>query len=270
MMPEEFELALLSAVIGIGVSAALFRLVLAWPGRRLPPPVRPPVAIQHLGFLALALHLLVMLAAPLLVAAFDPSGTSGIAQGILLTVFANLAVILIVFSTARLRFGLRPARLGLHLPSPWALPFATLLLGAALPAFLGASLINFEIARWLDLDSHQELVRALMEDERLRTNPLVLIAIVLVVPLLEEVLFRGFVQSALRVTIGPVPALLAASLLFAILHDIQSALPVFVVGLTLGAIFERTGSVWASAGAHALFNGLQIIALLTLKGVQAP
>ena len=263
------SMPLLVAVVGFGTSVLLFRLAMIWPGRRHPRPSGPVFAMAELGLITLGLQLVFMLVAPYLVSALDqlrdPSGDSSVAHGMLVTVSGNLGIVLAVLATGRTRYGLGPEKMGLKPPSPWSLPLATLLLCAAAPAFVGASLLNAEIIEALGWESNQALVKALLLDEGLRGNPLLLTCIVVLVPLLEEVLFRGFLQSALRVALGPVPSIVAASLLFAIVHDIQSALPVFIVGLTLGVIFERTGSIWASGWAHALFNGLQVANIFFLS-----
>src|SRR5690606_39812052 len=101
---------------------------------------------------------------------------------------------------------------------------------------------------------NQALVQTLLDDRSFLENPWVLASIVLVVPFCEEVLFRGLLQRALRVVLRPVAAIASSSLLFAVVHDPQSILPVFTIGVVLGLVIERTGSVGAATAAHALFN----------------
>lgn len=90
-------------------------------------------------------------------------------------------------------------------------------------------------------------------------------------PLLEEILFRGLIQTALLHHLGyrarPVILVLAAAL-FALIHlEAVSwfAMPaLFVLGLMFGAIYERTGNLWLPIIAHATFNAFQLLFTLVL------
>jgi membrane protease YdiL (CAAX protease family) len=85
---------------------------------------------------------------------------------------------------------------------------------------------------------------------------LFLLAVVLA-PITEELLFRGWIYTSLRFSFGLWPALLASSALFGVAHYENThlyALVVFPMGLALGAIRERTGSVKASMLFHAFNN----------------
>ena len=83
---------------------------------------------------------------------------------------------------------------------------------------------------------------------------------VLIAPLFEELFFRGFLYPALYRRIGFVAALVINSLLFAFTHEGQLAhawaplLVLFVVGMVLTYVRERTGSVARSFLVHAGYN----------------
>lgn len=78
-----------------------------------------------------------------------------------------------------------------------------------------------------------------------------------VVPLFEEILFRGGLYRALRAEIGPGSAALASSVVFAALHFNETALlPLVVLSLFFVAVYEWTGSLWACVVLHACFNGV--------------
>lgn len=89
----------------------------------------------------------------------------------------------------------------------------------------------------------------------------VLLAVV-VVPLSEELIFRGFVQSLTVQRFGEVTGVVLASALFAILHGPSAFLPIFALALVLGVIMLRTGRITAVWGLHGLYNGGQIVFLL--------
>ena len=78
-------------------------------------------------------------------------------------------------------------------------------------------------------------------------------------PLAEEVFFRGFVLGGLRGRLGSSRALLASAFVFALFHvDPRVMVPIFVTGLLLAWLYQRTGSVWSSFTAHAVQNALAL------------
>jgi membrane protease YdiL (CAAX protease family) len=75
------------------------------------------------------------------------------------------------------------------------------------------------------------------------------------IPIMEETVHRGFLQSAF-VHRGALPAILVSSLVFTVFHPPSSYGFVFTLGLMLGAQFWLTGSLWATMITHATYNGL--------------
>jgi membrane protease YdiL (CAAX protease family) len=85
-----------------------------------------------------------------------------------------------------------------------------------------------------------------------------LVVLVLVVPLCEELLFRGLFYNALGRY--AVPGSAAA---FAFAHGIpQVLIQVAVAGLALAEVRRRTDSLWPGVGVHATVNLLGIVAAL--------
>ena len=84
---------------------------------------------------------------------------------------------------------------------------------------------------------------------------------IVVIPFLEEVIFRGLLQSALVSRLGAGRGVILTALLFALLHGLASFVPVLALALLLGELRQRTGSLWASYAVHLFHNGLQIAAL---------
>jgi membrane protease YdiL (CAAX protease family) len=86
-------------------------------------------------------------------------------------------------------------------------------------------------------------------------------------PLVEELVFRGFMWDALR-RVLPVPAVwVATSLIFAGYHmdPVQSVALVFTA-LGLGWLRWMSGSVWPGVLLHAVNNGLGVISAIALGG----
>jgi len=94
-----------------------------------------------------------------------------------------------------------------------------------------------------------------------------LIAVAVVgAPIVEELVYRGFLQSSLlAATRKPWLSIVVTAGIFALTHwaalpeDGRHALaPLFVLGLGLGVVVERTKRVWAAVVLHALFNAANI------------
>jgi membrane protease YdiL (CAAX protease family) len=96
----------------------------------------------------------------------------------------------------------------------------------------------------------------------------------LLAPIGEETLFRGYVFNAIRLTFasrswGIVLAYLASSLVFAAVHisgvtqgAVALIVPIFFIALVLAWGVHRTGSLLPGMVAHALFNSVQLVALI--------
>ena len=78
---------------------------------------------------------------------------------------------------------------------------------------------------------------------------------VVVAPLTEELLLRGFFYATLRRYIGPLGAIVLSALVFSLLHGYAFGfLALFLIGFLLSYLYERTGSLVASICAHAANN----------------
>ncbi len=83
-------------------------------------------------------------------------------------------------------------------------------------------------------------------------------------PITEELLFRGWLYTSLRLAIGVPAGIIVTAVLFALAHWESThlyALAVFPVGLALGYLRERTGSIKATMTFHAIYNGIASVLL---------
>jgi membrane protease YdiL (CAAX protease family) len=95
------------------------------------------------------------------------------------------------------------------------------------------------------------------------------LTVVILAPLLEELLFRGYLQSWLHYRVGHTLSLTITSLLFALFHyapgqsltNIPVIASLFVFALFLGRIYAIQGSLFAPIQLHALFNLTSVINL---------
>ena len=81
------------------------------------------------------------------------------------------------------------------------------------------------------------------------------------VPLAEEVFFRGFLYQGLRARWGVGWALVLTSLVFALVHLTPGVIPpIFCMSLLMTWLYERSRSLWTSILLHMMINGLAFIA----------
>lgn len=99
---------------------------------------------------------------------------------------------------------------------------------------------------------------------------LAFVSLVIMPPLTEEIMVRGFLYSSLKKGMKIIPAALLTSLIFAAAHLPEggaagplyiAALDTFVLSLVLIYLREKTGSLWASITLHAIKNGIAFVAL---------
>jgi membrane protease YdiL (CAAX protease family) len=106
------------------------------------------------------------------------------------------------------------------------------------------------------------------------------IAICLIAPFVEEMLFRGIFLRSFLVLYSPTRSVIYASLLFALAHrNIYQGAVALLIGLFFGWLYVKTRSLWPSIMGHASYNFVCVVlawtyspmeeALLTHWGSQA-
>ncbi len=91
------------------------------------------------------------------------------------------------------------------------------------------------------------------------------------VPIVEEVLFRGILYRWLRERWGVPGAAVVSALCFSVLHGIPWLIPaIAVLGILLAIIYENGGSVWPSVLAHGLYNSISVTLLYALLANEVP
>lgn len=104
----------------------------------------------------------------------------------------------------------------------------------------------------------EQHMKSVPEDEQLAqafSAPGLLTSILLAVivgPILEEILFRGFLYKAWERRWGWIPGMVLSSTLFALYHPYFWA--AFTSSVVYTCIFRRTGSVWGSTVVHSFVN----------------
>lgn len=246
-------------------------------------------------FEVLALSLLGGLLAMLLAAAFgvrlsnpfatlQPGALPGswlpLAQSVGQVLFFQYAgIALLVAAIWWPRGDLRQRRLGLGCNGQRALPLLKLGLMAACllaPWHLGLLLAD---AQW-DLGPTEPWRQALLDAPQTWDFWLLMaVASYGLVPVLEELFYRGVLQGRLQQVMPPGLAILLSSLLFALSHsqyhqpnllNLGTFAFLLATALVLGGLYWRTGSLWPGMVAHGVINlpaqngvvGLLVIALM--------
>jgi ABC-2 type transport system permease protein/sodium transport system permease protein len=153
---------------------------------------------------------------------------------------------------------------------------------AVLLAFVGAILLGLSIwpfsheivliQKFLGITALSEVqIKGAQEIiERLRQVPLVVILLTLAVTpaVCEEFFFRGYLFGALRQTMRPWKTIVVSALLFGAFHvvtttslSVERFVPSTLMGLVLGWICWRSGSVFPGMVLHACHNGFLLTVL---------
>jgi membrane protease YdiL (CAAX protease family) len=96
--------------------------------------------------------------------------------------------------------------------------------------------------------------------EELAISPIILIlSVAVVAPIYEEILFRGILLKGMARKINPTIALVISAVFFALVHmNIPQGINAFLLGLVIGSIYLKTGSIYLSIFAHFVNNILAI------------
>jgi hypothetical protein len=147
---------------------------------------------------------------------------------------------------------LSAAKFGLRIPPPGRAAGRTLLIWVGFFAFSAVW------AQLLGIEESAELPPELGID----SSTLALIAVTLLVcvaaPIAEELFFRGFCFTALRRTIGMLPAALVTGIIFGAIHlggtEIEFIVPLMAFGFLLCLLYVWTDSLLPCIVLHALNN----------------
>jgi membrane protease YdiL (CAAX protease family) len=269
------------------VAALLLGLVVYGLWRRLSPATAPApvgrVSASHACDVLDAVVALVMVlllrqllvdtaaAAPGSIDSSDPLGGRELLIGLILSVLlgGSVAFYLGVLRHRNLSewFGLGRSR-----PLVTILKSILFLIASFLAVFVTGSAVS---RKWLEPlgfeDAPQEIVRAFSDSPNPIFRVLVAIMACAVAPVVEEVVFRGFLYPVFkRFTDAPFAALFTA-ILFGLVHqNLGGVLPLASLGLILVIAYESTGSLAVPMTIHALFNAAAIGSLWVLNSHAAP
>ena len=255
------------AVIGAGAFTAglVYMAVRQLQIRRHLPPER------YRGPAVLILVLLVLAIAFLLTAPFG-SDASALVLGegelttlgaIVLLVSTQVALLLVSWLLV-----FRPGALsGLpSLPGRNATAAITSGVGWGVVAWLGSTGVAAVVVYVLELLGIEPEPQAAERAIAMLDPWLVILAVVILAPIAEEIFFRGVVFNALLREGGRRWAYIGSSALFAVIHvSLVALVPIFLLGLALAWIYQRTGNLLAPMAMHATVNAISVALALLVR-----
>ncbi len=106
----------------------------------------------------------------------------------------------------------------------------------------------------------QPLLQFLAQNPSLPNRFLLTGTALVLAPLAEEIIFRGYIFGVLRRYTGRWWAMVISALIFAAIHaHIPSLAGLFVLAVALTLVYEGAGSLWAPILMHSMFNGITVI-----------
>jgi membrane protease YdiL (CAAX protease family) len=110
-------------------------------------------------------------------------------------------------------------------------------------------------------DDYAETIRELKPEGPLQFA-VMLLGLCMLVPVAEEVVFRGLIQQIFARNLGPLLAVALSGALFGAVHlNAQLLISITVFGWYLGWVYQTTGNLTYTMVSHALFNLTALVQL---------
>ena len=232
----------------------------------------PPPRIWGLGEVV-GIALVFMITLPVVAAALGIQSTPSLVELSGLALAQNLMFIGLTLYVVRMRYQLPLADLGVRVERWPAWAAAGLLIGAlSIPVStqveeLSIALISLFIGRgsaeqMAEQEHLSDVLTGILQDPiSMPEFAWILFLVCVLVPIGEEIFFRGFIYGTLR-RWGLATAVVLSALFFSAVHQqIVHSLPIFVLGVVLAVVYERTRSLLPSMVIHAVNNVVAILSV---------
>ncbi len=187
-----------------------------------------------------------------------------------LSLVVNIVTCLYIFNIVRIGYGLPVASLGLTIRN-WKSDVKTGLKYylIVLPAIIASGFIVDSVLRAFGIEPRQQdIISNLLNEDSLGVLAFMFFFGMLAAPIIEELLFRGFLQSAVRITCSRLQTILISGFVFALIHwNAHVFLQIFVLGFILAYLFEKTGSLIAPITVHVCHNTITLVFLISYKHI---
>jgi uncharacterized protein len=125
-----------------------------------------------------------------------------------------------------------------------------------LPCTWLLSYLSAQLMQWAQMEPVQQpAVTSIQSTVEVWPQVYMASAAVLLIPVAEELLFRGVLYPSLKRPFGRRSALWISAVLFGAAHfNLMTFLPLTLLGLVLAWLYDRTGNLLAPIVAHSVFN----------------
>lgn len=197
----------------------------------------------------------------------DPSSIGLV--DILLSNIIFLIVGAIIFALASFSRGRKPKHVfGLRKRSKKYIIIITMagMFVAYIAVFIGSIISNFLLSTGEPKkEDLQEIVQTLMTNDDISLKIAIALSAIIFAPLIEEVIFRGYLYPVIKRFSHPIFSCVITSLLFAVIHsNLEGLMPLFLLAIVLTIFYEISKSIWVPILMHACFNGVNTISILIL------
>jgi len=166
----------------------------------------------------------------------------------------------------RLFRDLNPSELfGLRRLSPGRAGLTAIL--AIIPAWVLVTISMLLLNHWMkgfwpDLQG-QDAAEAFRKSGDWGAKAMLALSAVVVAPLMEEIVFRGFIYGVLKRYTDGIFAALCSSLLFAIVHmHVGTMFPLAILAIAFCAAYEITGCLFVTMLMHGIFNATSLVLMI--------
>lgn len=264
--------ATLIVVMLLSVAVGIFRRDHA---PNVPHPLKWRIPVDHLDTLDMAMCGIIVLYFSMgaLMAAATPPGASApptttnmeldsykVFNGTCLNLILAFVLLVRMFHSGRLKaLGLKRHSLTTLLYAPVA--------GYVLVLAIHFLLNMTGLFQWIEDVTHapaeQSIVSVLRQSSDLPLIMVICFSAAIAAPLVEELVFRGYLYPIMKKYTGAWFALVSTSLLFGIIHvSLVPLIPLAIFGAVLVLLYEYTGSIWTSIIAHCMFNTATLVNIL--------
>jgi uncharacterized protein len=118
---------------------------------------------------------------------------------------------------------------------------------------------------WQGQGGSNPILSVVLESKDTLSFALLSLTAAVAAPLFEEYLFRGFLLTSLTRYFSSWQAIALSAVIFAAAHlSVSEILPLATLGMVLGYVYQRTGSLLAAMLLHGLWNGSSMLTLYLL------
>ena len=197
----------------------------------------------------------------------DPSSI-----GLVDILFSNIIFLIVgavIFALASFSRGRKPKHVfGLRKRSQKYIIIITMagMFVAYISVFIGSIISNFLLSTGEPKkEDLQEIVQTLMTNDDISLKIAIALSAIIFAPLIEEVIFRGYLYPVIKRFSHPIFSCVITSLLFAVIHsNLEGLMPLFLLAIVLTIFYEISKSIWVPILMHACFNGVNTISILIL------